>query len=1430
MADYRIKAQKTGPRPFIKELQMISYRGSFLYTESGSPLIAEKQVYYPPDYLSSNATSVVLDPKSYRLDGLSKQNNFSKGRPAALPIEEQFKEGSEVSRSLLGIDRAETQQGLFGNVSSYGLDKKDWVAYAGWPDNNQGNNWEFKNSPAGPHNAVRDFDDAKNSSIVLDSYPVPFYNPGNQPVSRAVGGGGFAGSANTTWSKYLQGLVAMYIIEYMSNNFTTQQKAKFRMEYIENNYPKENGVFNRLYWDRIWTDIDQSRVGGDGNIPILPLGELRNFGSVNSEETEFLDLTDATLFGAGASIFSDLNNVDVYFANFFYGATRHMWTEPDKGHYRIKTNSVADMWSEYFGMSYADFPDDLKNWEFRVLASEPGADSPEVKYKLPYYLITDSTTPSESLIFGASWPKSYSDNTIPQVTEKLTEGNAVGSRKSSYAVQTLQSTRAFRYQPGRISGFTYGVRVAEEGAGPGTVLEFGVENYSDGYFFRLKDGTDFSVVRRSTVPLGTTDLFIEANYQEREAFVNRLTGVTTYKDVMTATEINSAEQAVQSGEKYLIYETSIEQNTMNGDGLNNQGPSGYIYNPDTVTMYKIEFGWYGAIGARFYAYIPQDKGESRWVTLHTLVIENQIGQPCLQDPYFFFKYRVFVEDPSAIKLPQFVEKYGASYYIDGGDEGTVQLGSGGAVNRPILDAETADYANEGANFPVYKYSSVLGLKPKRVITNSEGTEFFNKKEIFPISMSVFSNKNCEIRFINQYGCQEHAYTFQEGYRCEVPESQTLRGKVLINRLETDEDTLIDLGKKDLPTPTITFSGDSSIDSNFHLQGGASGGAFIGWDGLNKGLLGSKIIADKVYGAYVNPTESTGFINTAKNTTIIGRKTRDAEFMGRTKMSDYSNSTLLFRYPNAIDAKFSPYRRDTTLLSTIDVETEEFYILFTDRKSGTGYDTYENASAAPDFELTCDGGGKCDGKHVGDMQIGIVWPYGLKTDTTSYANYPKNLINRNNLGTNFGILDPKDSAAQSYTWGSGKEVEVVVDSATSDAYVKDRQIPDGDNFRYFEGLPIDFEDNSIKENVIIANGIGWVRTSNALEVGEGFTDGLGHIDGQLPGVPGEDGGSCRGLFVQAGLVEEVAKFIEEPANVYYLSKSTRWDPGLESADTDLFATDILSVTNTYITTGETQIIKAIDGTNIREFWLPVNKAPGSSAFGNEDLITVKYRAIAMYEPSLLSDTARPLERRITGANPFPLRVFIKMRDGSEIGSVVIAKKTPNGFVNSPFTPHGCTLSVGESEADTHDGGANDASLGATKTMGVFSHPGALDPVVNYSYIDTSSATLEDKTKKCSSFLSRNSLDGAGFSGTGDYPLRFLKFKDSGDPVGSFYISAGKPQEISLEEIFNFNGESVTPSFWSNRALFMIARDISTDVGDPSPGVSGRMSVTLNYKEQ
>ena len=124
-------------------------------------------------------------------------------------------------------------------------------------------------------------------------------------------------------------------------------------------------------------------------------------------------------------------------------------------------------------------------------------------------------------------------------------------------------------------------------------------------------------------------------------------------------------------EEYWTIE--IPRDKFNGDPLNGNGPSGYLIQPEKVTMYKIEFGWYGAIGARFYAYIPAGPGEARWVVVHTLVIENSMGSPCLEDSYFRLMYSLNVANTADIRTPQFLYKYGASYYIDGGDEGTSQI-------------------------------------------------------------------------------------------------------------------------------------------------------------------------------------------------------------------------------------------------------------------------------------------------------------------------------------------------------------------------------------------------------------------------------------------------------------------------------------------------------------------------------------------------------------------------------------------------------------------------------------------------------------------------------------------------------------------------------------------------------------------------------------
>ena len=45
---------------------------------------------------------------------------------------------------------------------------------------------------------------------------------------------------------------------------------------------------------------------------------------------------------------------------------------------------------------------------------------------------------------------------------------------------------------------------------------------------------------------------------------------------------------------------------------------------DKVTMYKIEFSWYGAVGALFLAYVPVGAGEARWVRVHHLRASNQL--------------------------------------------------------------------------------------------------------------------------------------------------------------------------------------------------------------------------------------------------------------------------------------------------------------------------------------------------------------------------------------------------------------------------------------------------------------------------------------------------------------------------------------------------------------------------------------------------------------------------------------------------------------------------------------------------------------------------------------------------------------------------------------------------------------------------------------
>ena len=237
------------------------------------------------------------------------------------------------------------------------------------------------------------------------------------------------------------------------------------------------------------------------------------------------------------------------------------------------------------------------------------------------------------------------------------------------------SKRAFRYQPGRVTGFTLGVRMSTNTEGDGEVIEWGCKNdFGDGYFFRLERGLDLSIVRTSP-DLGT-----------------------------------------------LV----VPREEWNGDQVRvDTGRTGWGLDLSRVTMFKIEFSWYGAVGAKFMAYVPAGNGEARWVALHYIRAENLFEKPSLRSAYL----RMFTSTRSAAGAtkPTFIYLYGSSVYIDGGDKGTVTLGT--AANPTFKNISPSP-------------RSLMGLSIKGSINGVP-----NQKAVYPVSLTAYASVPARIDLI-----------------------------------------------------------------------------------------------------------------------------------------------------------------------------------------------------------------------------------------------------------------------------------------------------------------------------------------------------------------------------------------------------------------------------------------------------------------------------------------------------------------------------------------------------------------------------------------------------------------------------------------------------------------------------------------------------------
>jgi hypothetical protein len=225
-----------------------------------------------------------------------------------------------------------------------------------------------------------------------------------------------------------------------------------------------------------------------------------------------------------------------------------------------------------------------------------------------------------------------------------------------------------------------------------------------------------------------------------------------------------------------------------------------------VTMLKVEFSWYGAVGALFLAYVPVSNDEARWVRVHNLRASNQLKISSLGNatlPITYITYgggsvnKLGIEDntdKSYGETSNHVVKYGASYYIDGGDRGTVRLYSHtnlspttiygrtftlGSVSKNTDDIGTYITTTAGPDDKTYFMKAQLttssiqdqnvqiiwvdgnklylskdiistasvkliskrpaisfGLKSKEAIFNSRGTGIRNRVQVYPTKLST----------------------------------------------------------------------------------------------------------------------------------------------------------------------------------------------------------------------------------------------------------------------------------------------------------------------------------------------------------------------------------------------------------------------------------------------------------------------------------------------------------------------------------------------------------------------------------------------------------------------------------------------------------------------------------------------------------------------
>lgn len=403
-------------------------------------------------------------------------------------------------------------------------------------------------------------------------------------------------------------------------------------------------------------------------------------------------------------------------------------------------------------------------------------------------------------------PSEWSSEGAGAVTHVASESAAkvaVGSALTN-SYEILGSRRFFRYQPGRVSAATFGVRCGTS-TDINDIKKFGAFDKRDGYYIEVQGGAQTSIgdketnlycVRRSSAfesnetgirtpnsadgdrgTAGTDLVIVRAGLTYVHAALfdlslrgagNNIGGNASSNGVAT---VSASFITVPNDYRYT-YEYRVPRKYFSHDRLDgldrtqyysdrtpgkssftlsiagtNTAPSVTYTNGTTVTdendnivtkqsvwdidfskvtMYKMEYSWYGAVGGHFLAYVPDatTAGEARWVRMHHIRASNQLTSPSLANPTLPISY-LAQKTSSGNEVALY--KYGASYYIDGGDKGTIVARS---------QSNSTDRA-----------ATVSGVGLIALRTRNTINSIRNRMQVYPTRLGIGSDGRATVRLV-----------------------------------------------------------------------------------------------------------------------------------------------------------------------------------------------------------------------------------------------------------------------------------------------------------------------------------------------------------------------------------------------------------------------------------------------------------------------------------------------------------------------------------------------------------------------------------------------------------------------------------------------------------------------------------------------------------